>query len=181
MAGGALREDAYEGIVESPAVLQGGFRRPVCSYAFQGQRASHFAAQHDFGDFCRLARPGMLASGLAPGKGRSGFCQDRHAMEPLLPLEPLGRDAALARSCRSCRRSSPQGLARAELRHRPAACGLARRMLATLAERCRETFIVASQPSYLPAIVEVLSASELRFDRETSSPMRRVKHLVFHR
>ena len=30
----------------------------------------------------------------------------------------------------------------------------ARRMLATLAERCRDTFIVATQPDYLPAIID---------------------------
>jgi 2-polyprenyl-3-methyl-5-hydroxy-6-metoxy-1,4-benzoquinol methylase len=59
--------------------------------------------------------------------------------------------------------------------------GAARRMLATLAERCSETFIAASQTDYLPAIVEVLSSSGLRLERETSSPMRRVKHLVFRR
>jgi len=40
----------------------------------------------------------------------------------------------------------------------------ARRMLATLAERCSETFIVASQPSYIPAIIEVLSAATLAAD-----------------
>src|SRR5262245_7980568 len=46
----------------------------------------------------------------------------------------------------------------------------ARRMLATLAERCSETFIVASQPSYIPAIIEVLSAAQFRLERETTSP-----------
>ena len=38
---------------------------------------------------------------------------------------------------------------------------LARRMLATLAERCTETFVVASNPAYLPAITETLTASRL--------------------
>jgi 2-polyprenyl-3-methyl-5-hydroxy-6-metoxy-1,4-benzoquinol methylase len=57
----------------------------------------------------------------------------------------------------------------------------ARRMLATLAERCSETFIAASQPDYLPAIIEVLSSAGLRLERKTSSPARRVKHLVFRR
>jgi hypothetical protein len=60
----------------------------------------------------------------------------------------------------------------------------ARRMLATLAERCSETFIVASQPSYIPAIpaiIEVLSAAQFRLERETTSPARRVKHVVFYR
>jgi hypothetical protein len=56
----------------------------------------------------------------------------------------------------------------------------ARRMLATLAERCSETFIVASQPSYIPAIIEVLSAAQFRLERETTSPARRVKHVVFY-
>jgi 2-polyprenyl-3-methyl-5-hydroxy-6-metoxy-1,4-benzoquinol methylase len=54
----------------------------------------------------------------------------------------------------------------------------ARRMVATLAERCRETFIAASQPDYLPAIIEVMSAAGFRLGRETTSPARRVKHLV---
>jgi hypothetical protein len=54
-------------------------------------------------------------------------------------------------------------------------------MLATLAERCSETFIVASQPSYIPAIIEVLSAAQFRLERETTSPARRVKHVVFYR
>jgi 2-polyprenyl-3-methyl-5-hydroxy-6-metoxy-1,4-benzoquinol methylase len=57
----------------------------------------------------------------------------------------------------------------------------ARRMLATLAERCSETFIAASQPDYLPAIIEVLSSAGLRLERKTSSPARRVKHLLFRR
>lgn len=57
----------------------------------------------------------------------------------------------------------------------------ARRMLATLAERCSETFIVASQPSYIPAIIEVLSAAQFRLERETTSPAIRVKHVVFYR
>ena len=57
----------------------------------------------------------------------------------------------------------------------------ARRMLATLAEHCRETFIVATQPDYLPAIIDTLVASGFRLERETQSPARRVKHLVFRR
>jgi 2-polyprenyl-3-methyl-5-hydroxy-6-metoxy-1,4-benzoquinol methylase len=55
------------------------------------------------------------------------------------------------------------------------------RMLATLAERCRDTFVVATQPDYLPAIIDALSASGFRLERETQSPARRVKHLVFRR
>jgi 2-polyprenyl-3-methyl-5-hydroxy-6-metoxy-1,4-benzoquinol methylase len=58
---------------------------------------------------------------------------------------------------------------------------VARRMLATLAERCKETFIVASNPDYLLAINEVLSAAGLSLERETASPVRRVKHLIFRR
>jgi 2-polyprenyl-3-methyl-5-hydroxy-6-metoxy-1,4-benzoquinol methylase len=58
---------------------------------------------------------------------------------------------------------------------------VARRMLATLAERCKETFIVASNPDYLLAVNEVLSAAGLSLERETASPVRRVKHLVFRR
>jgi hypothetical protein len=54
-------------------------------------------------------------------------------------------------------------------------------MLATLAERCRETFIAASRPDYLPAIVEMLSPSGLRLERETSSPARSVRQLLFRR
>ena len=57
----------------------------------------------------------------------------------------------------------------------------ARRMLATLAEHCQETFIVATQPDYLPAIIDTLVASGFRLERETQSPARRVKHLVFRR
>ena len=53
------------------------------------------------------------------------------------------------------------------------------RMLTTLAERCRNTFIVATQPHYLPAIINALSAWGFRLERETQSPARRVKHLVF--
>jgi 2-polyprenyl-3-methyl-5-hydroxy-6-metoxy-1,4-benzoquinol methylase len=56
-----------------------------------------------------------------------------------------------------------------------------RRMLATLAERCGETFIAASRPDCLPAIIEMLSAAQFRLERETTSPARRVKHLVFRR
>ena len=56
-----------------------------------------------------------------------------------------------------------------------------RRMLATLAERCRDAFIVATQPDYVPAIIDALSASGFRLERETQSPTRRVKHLVFRR
>ena len=55
------------------------------------------------------------------------------------------------------------------------------RMLTTLAERCRNTFIVATQPHYLPAIINALSAWGFRLERETQSPARRVKHLVFRR
>ena len=58
---------------------------------------------------------------------------------------------------------------------------LARRMLATLAERCTATFVAASNPAYLPAIAETLTASGLRLERETNSPGRRVTHLVFRR
>jgi 2-polyprenyl-3-methyl-5-hydroxy-6-metoxy-1,4-benzoquinol methylase len=57
----------------------------------------------------------------------------------------------------------------------------ARLMLATLAEHCSETFVAASNPAYLPAITETLTASGLRLERETVSPARRVKHLVFRR
>ena len=57
----------------------------------------------------------------------------------------------------------------------------ARLMLATLAEHCKETFIVATQPDYLPAIIDTLVASGFRLERETQSPARRVKHLVFRR
>ncbi|MGH6749923.1 MAG: hypothetical protein ACRECI_11495 [Methyloceanibacter sp.] len=58
---------------------------------------------------------------------------------------------------------------------------LARRMLGTLAERCTETFVAASNPAYLPAITETLTASGLRLELETNSPARRVTHLVFRR
>lgn len=58
---------------------------------------------------------------------------------------------------------------------------LARRMLATLAERCTETFVAASNPAHLPAITETLTASGLHLERETNSPARRVTHLVFRR
>ena len=54
-------------------------------------------------------------------------------------------------------------------------------MLTTLAERCRNAFIVATQPHYLPAIINALSAWGFRLERETQSPARRVKHLVFRR
>jgi 2-polyprenyl-3-methyl-5-hydroxy-6-metoxy-1,4-benzoquinol methylase len=57
----------------------------------------------------------------------------------------------------------------------------ARRMLSTLAERCQETFIVATQPDYLPAIIDTLVASGFRLERKTESPARRVTHLVFRR
>jgi 2-polyprenyl-3-methyl-5-hydroxy-6-metoxy-1,4-benzoquinol methylase len=57
----------------------------------------------------------------------------------------------------------------------------ARRMLATLAEHCRETFIAATQPEHLPAITETLVASGFRLECETSSPARRVTHRVFRR
>jgi 2-polyprenyl-3-methyl-5-hydroxy-6-metoxy-1,4-benzoquinol methylase len=67
--------------------------------------------------------------------------------------------------------------------HVDRACGghAARRMLATLAERCGKLFVVASQPDYLAAIIEVLSAEGLSLAREIASPGRRVKHLVFQR
>jgi 2-polyprenyl-3-methyl-5-hydroxy-6-metoxy-1,4-benzoquinol methylase len=58
---------------------------------------------------------------------------------------------------------------------------VARRMLATLAERCKETFIAATRSDYLPTIVDVLTASGLRLERETLSPARSVRHLVFRR
>ena len=58
---------------------------------------------------------------------------------------------------------------------------VARRMLATLAERCKKTFIAATRPDYLPAIIEVLTSQGLRLERETSSPARSVRHLVFRR
>jgi 2-polyprenyl-3-methyl-5-hydroxy-6-metoxy-1,4-benzoquinol methylase len=57
----------------------------------------------------------------------------------------------------------------------------ARRMLATLVERCKETFIVASNPAYLPSIIDVLCAAGFALHRETESPARRVTHLVFRR
>ena len=65
--------------------------------------------------------------------------------------------------------------------HKARGDAAARRMLATLAERCRDAFIVATQPDYLPAIIDALSASGFRLERETQSPARRVKHLVFRR
>lgn len=55
----------------------------------------------------------------------------------------------------------------------------ARRMVATLAEHCRERFIVATQPGYLPAVTETMLASGFALERETQSLARRVKHLVF--
>jgi hypothetical protein len=51
----------------------------------------------------------------------------------------------------------------------------------TLAERCTETFVAASNPVHLPAIIETLMAAGLRPEHETASPSRRVKHLVFRR
>ncbi len=57
----------------------------------------------------------------------------------------------------------------------------ARRMLATLAERCTGTFVAASNPDFLPAIADTLTASGLRLARETASPARQVRHLVFRR
>lgn len=65
--------------------------------------------------------------------------------------------------------------------HKARGDAAARRMLATLAERCRDAFIVATQPDYFPAIIDALSASGFRLERETQSPARRVKHLVFRR
>jgi 2-polyprenyl-3-methyl-5-hydroxy-6-metoxy-1,4-benzoquinol methylase len=58
---------------------------------------------------------------------------------------------------------------------------MAKRMLATLAERCKGTFIVASNVVYLPAIIETLLSAGLAVHRETVSPSQRVKHLVFCR
>ena len=58
--------------------------------------------------------------------------------------------------------------------HKARGDAAARRMLATLAERCRDTFIVATQPDYLPAIIDTLFASGFRLERETQSPARRV-------
>jgi len=58
---------------------------------------------------------------------------------------------------------------------------LARRMLATLAERCTETFVAASFFFNDTATTETLTASGLHLDRETTSPARRVTHLVFRR
>jgi 2-polyprenyl-3-methyl-5-hydroxy-6-metoxy-1,4-benzoquinol methylase len=57
----------------------------------------------------------------------------------------------------------------------------ARRMLTTLAEHCREAFIVATQPDHLPAVKDALHASGFALVRETGSPARRVAHLVFRR
>ncbi len=57
----------------------------------------------------------------------------------------------------------------------------ARRTLATLAERCTETFVAASNPAFLGAIAETLTAAGLRLERETASPARNVRHLVFRR
>jgi hypothetical protein len=54
-------------------------------------------------------------------------------------------------------------------------------MLHTLAERCKETFIVASNPAYLSSIIDTVDASGLDLVRETESPARRVRHLVFRR
>jgi 2-polyprenyl-3-methyl-5-hydroxy-6-metoxy-1,4-benzoquinol methylase len=58
---------------------------------------------------------------------------------------------------------------------------LAQRMLATLAERCTETFVAASNPAHRPAIKETLTACGMRLERETSSPTRQVRHIVFRR
>jgi 2-polyprenyl-3-methyl-5-hydroxy-6-metoxy-1,4-benzoquinol methylase len=65
--------------------------------------------------------------------------------------------------------------------HRARGDAAARRMLAALAERCTQTFIAATQPDYLPAIIDTLLASGFRLDRETASPARRISHLVFRR
>jgi len=56
-----------------------------------------------------------------------------------------------------------------------------RRMLATLAERCKETFIAATNSLHLSVVIDVLSTSGLELQRETDSPSRRVTHLVFRR
>jgi len=65
--------------------------------------------------------------------------------------------------------------------HRARGDTAARRVLATLAEHCQQTFIAATQPDYLPAISETLLASGFTLERETRSPARRVTHLVFRR
>jgi 2-polyprenyl-3-methyl-5-hydroxy-6-metoxy-1,4-benzoquinol methylase len=56
----------------------------------------------------------------------------------------------------------------------------ARRVLATLAERCRETLVVAAKPSYLPSIIETLVARHFCLEREiASSSSGGIRHLVF--
>ena len=66
--------------------------------------------------------------------------------------------------------------------HRASGDEAARSVLANLAAHCRETFIVASNPAFIPAMAETLRGAELTFDRETVSPSpRRVRHLVFRR
>lgn len=66
--------------------------------------------------------------------------------------------------------------------HRGRGDAASRRMLATLAEHCRGTFIAATQPDYLPAITETLLARGFRLERGMQSPAtRRVAHLVFRR
>ncbi len=66
--------------------------------------------------------------------------------------------------------------------HRASGDEAARRVLASLAAHCSETFIVASNPDFVPAMTETLLASGLSFERETVSPSpRRVRHLVFRR
>jgi 2-polyprenyl-3-methyl-5-hydroxy-6-metoxy-1,4-benzoquinol methylase len=57
----------------------------------------------------------------------------------------------------------------------------AKRMLATLAERCKETFVVASNPAYLPSIIDTLFTAGFDLHRETESASRRVTHLTFLR
>ncbi len=57
----------------------------------------------------------------------------------------------------------------------------ARRVVAALAEHCRETFIAASQPAYLPAMTETLTGAGFTLEREAKSPARSVTHLVFRR
>ena len=66
--------------------------------------------------------------------------------------------------------------------HRASGDEAARSVLANLAAHCKETFIVASNPDYVPAMTETLFGSGLALERETVSPSpRRVRHLVFRR
>lgn len=58
---------------------------------------------------------------------------------------------------------------------------IARRVVGSLAERCRETFIAATNPRYLPPIVGTLAGAGFELARETASSSRNVRHVVFHR